>query len=274
MAEALEAKQKRMKEFENKNEWALILGGSSGLGLATAKKLAAHGMNICIVHRNPRAQQAQIEAEFKKIAETGVDFASYNTDGLNAEKRKALLEDLQVELEGGKIKAFVHSVAKGNLKSMVSDDQSTLKSDDFQITIQAMGISLYDWVKELHEAGLFSEDSRVISFTSEGNTKAWKNYAAVSAAKVTLEAITRNIALEFAPFGIRANCIQAGVTDTASLRMIPGSDKLKEHSKKRNPFKRLTTPEDVANAVYLLCKDEAAWINGTVIKVDGGEHLS
>lgn len=263
-----------MKEFENKNEWALILGGSSGLGLATAKKLANHGMNICIVHRNSRAQQAEIESEFKKIAETGVDFASYNTDGLNPEKRKALLEDLQDELEGGKIKTFVHSVAKGNLKSMVSEDQPTLKSDDFQITIHAMGISLYDWVKELHESGLFAEDARVISFTSEGNTKAWKNYAAVSAAKVTLEAITRNIALEFAPFGIRANCIQAGVTDTASLRMIPGSDQLKEHSKKRNPFKRLTTPEDVANAVYLLSKEEASWVNGTIIKVDGGEHLS
>ena len=271
-----------MKEFKDKNEWALILGGSSGLGLATAKKLANHGMNICIVHRNPRSQQAQIEEEFKQIASTGVDFASYNTDGLHPEKRASLIEDLQEELEGGKIKVFVHSVAKGNLKSMVLDtersrsaeDKSTLQTDDFQLTIQAMGISLYDWVKELFDAKLFSEDARVISFTSEGNTKTWRNYAAVSAAKVTLEAITRNIALEFAPYGIRANCIQAGVTDTQSLRMIPGSEQLKEHSKQRNPFKRLTTPEDVANVVYLLSKEEAAWINGTIIKVDGGESLS
>ena len=263
-----------MKEFQNKNEWALILGGSSGLGLATAKKLARHGMNICVIHRNSRAQQANIEKEFKEIASLGVDFASYNMDAFHPEKRAALIEDLSEELEGGKIKTFVHSVAKGNLKPMISEDKPNLKSDDFQLTIQAMGISLYDWVKELFNANLFTEDARVISFTSEGNTKAWKNYAAVSAAKVTLEAITRNIALEFAPFGIRANCIQAGVTDTASLRMIPGSDQLKEHSIKRNPFSRLTLPEDVANVVYLLSKDEAAWINGTIIKVDGGEHLS
>lgn len=263
-----------MKEFENKNEWALILGGSSGLGLATAKKLAKHGMNICIAHRNSRAQQAQIEKEFKDVASLGVDFASYNMDAFHPEKRAALIEDLTQELEGGKIKTFVHSVAKGNLKPMVADDKPNLKTDDFQLTIQAMGISLYDWVKALFEANLFAEDARVVSFTSEGNTKAWKNYAAVSAAKVTLEAITRNIALEFAPFGIRANCIQAGVTDTASLRMIPGSEQLKEHSKKRNPYNRLTLPEDVANVVYLLSKEEASWINGTIIKVDGGEHLS
>ena len=96
----------------------------------------------------------------------------------------------------------------------------------------------------------------------------------MSAAKVTLEAITRNIALEYAPFGIRANCIQAGVTDTPSLRMIPGSEEIKKHSLLRNPFNRLTLPEDVANVVYLLSKDEAAWINGTIIPVDGGEHIS
>ena len=157
---------------------------------------------------------------------------------------------------------------------MISESTPTLQTDDFQLTIQAMGISLYDWTNAIFEAKLFSGDARVVSFTSEGNTKAWKNYAAVSAAKVTLEAITRNIALEYAPFGIRANCIQAGVTDTASLRMIPGSDEIKKHSLLRNPFNRLTLPEDVANVVYLLSKDEAAWINGTIIPVDGGEHIS
>jgi enoyl-[acyl-carrier protein] reductase III len=89
-----------------------------------------------------------------------------------------------------------------------------------------------------------------------------------------LEAITRNIALEFAPHGIRANCIQAGLTDTVSFRMIPGHEELKERSLNKNPFNRLTTPEDVANVVYLLCKDEAAWINGSIIIADGGEHIN
>jgi len=137
-----------------------------------------------------------------------------------------------------------------------------------------MAISLFDWTSEIFDAKLFSDDARIISFTSEGNTKAWKNYAAVSAAKVSLEAITRNIALEFAKYGIKANCIQAGMTDTFSFRMIPGSELLKTNALGRNPFGRMTTPEDVANVVYLLSKDEASWINGTIIKVDGGESLS
>ncbi|WP_452232783.1 SDR family NAD(P)-dependent oxidoreductase [Lacinutrix sp. MEBiC02595] len=264
-----------IKEFQHKNYWALLIGGSSGLGLATAKKLAKHGMHICILHRNARAQEDAINIEFDKIKAEGVQFKSFNVDAFKEEKRNIIISELVAILgTEGKIRTLVHSVAKGNLKPMLDDEKPTLKNDDFNLTINAMAISLYDWTKGIFDAKLFAEDARIISFTSEGNTKAWKNYAAVSAAKVTLEAISRNIALEFAPFGIRANCIQAGVTDTASLRMIPGSEKIKEHSLQRNPFKRLTQPEDVANAVYLLSKEEASWINGCVIPVDGGEHIS
>lgn len=263
-----------MKEFKQDKDWALILGGSSGLGLATARKLARHGMNICVVHRNPRSEMEQIEKEFDRIRNENVQCIAFNLDALNIQKREEVLIALDERFNGQQhIKVLVHSLAKGNLKPMLDDEVPTLKNDDFQLTINAMAISLYDWTKAVFEKGLFNKDARVISFTSEGNSKAWKHYAAVSAAKSALEAITRNIALEFAPHGIKANCIQAGVTDTRSLRMIPGNEVLRSHSEKRNPHKRLTTPEDVANVVYLLTKDEARWINGAIIPVDGGEHI-
>lgn len=245
------------------------------MGLATAKKLAQHGMNICVVHRNSRAQLDTIEKEFESIRDFGVKLNTYNIDAFNPEKRNELMATLNTDFETtDKFRTLVHSVAKGNLKPMVSLNKPTLKNEDFNLTINAMAISLYDWTKALFDAKLFADDARIISFTSEGNSKAWQNYAAVSAAKVTLEAITRNIALEFAAYGIKANCIQAGVTDTASLRMIPGSEDIIRHSLQRNPNKRLTRPEDVANVVYLLSKDEARWINGCIIPVDGGEHIS
>ena len=132
-----------VKEFENKKKWALIIGGSSGLGLATAKKLAKHGMNICIVHRNSRSQLDQIKRDFKEIKKESVKFISYNTDAFKTEKREDLIEYLKEELDGGKIKILVHSVAKGNLKPMVSDTSPILQTDDFQLTIQAMGCLLY-----------------------------------------------------------------------------------------------------------------------------------
>jgi len=262
------------KEFQN--QWAIILGASSGLGLATAKKLAQHGLNLCLVYRARRADLEGIKKEFEDIvSKNKVQLIHFNSDVIKEEKRTAVLEELMNKMgEVDKVKVLVHSIAKGNLKPMLSEETPVLKNDDFHLTIENMAISLYDWTKHVFNKNLFSADARIISFTSEGNQKAWKNYGAVSAAKVVLEAITRNIALEFAPYGITANCIQAGVTETLSFQMIPGSDTLKSHTLERNPFKRLTKPEDVANVVYLLTKDEAKWINGAIIPVNGGEHLS
>ena len=265
-----------VRDFENKNEWAIVLGGSSGLGLAAAKKLAAHGLNLCLVYRTRRSELASIEENFQHIqTDNQIQLLHYNVDAIKVDNRKLVLQQLKDSLgSSGKVKVLVHSIAKGNLKPMISEELTELQNDDFRLTIESMAISLHDWTKDIFQSKLFSTDARIISFTSEGNKKAWRNYAAVSAAKVALEAITRNIALEYATHGIKANCIQAGVTDTASLRLIPGHEALKSHAIERNPFNRLTTPEDVANVVYLLTKDEAKWINGITIPVDGGEQLS
>jgi enoyl-[acyl-carrier protein] reductase III len=265
-----------VREFEDKNEWAIVLGASSGLGLATAKKLAKEGLNLCLVYRARKSDVASIESEFETIVSTSkINLLHFNMDVVKPENRESILTDLeQTLLETGKVKCLVHSIAKGNLKPMASDGNRELQNDDFHITLENMAFSLYDWTKHVFSKNLFSEDARILSFTSEGNKKALKNYAAISAAKVALEAISRNIALEFAPYGIKANCIEAGITDTPSFRMIPGNEKLREYAIKRNPFKRLTTPEDVANVVYLLTKDESKWITGITLPVNGGEHLS
>lgn len=255
--------------------WALIIGGSSGLGLATARVLAQQGLHLCIIHRDRRSRQTALDQEWETLRAEGIEVKAYNIDALRADKRMMICEELSTALgDEGHLRVLVHSLAKGNLKPMISEEGApSLQSDDFRLTLEAMATSLYDWVKDCWKMELFATPASVISFTSEGNKKAWQNYAAVSAAKAALEAITRNIALEFAPYGIRANCVQAGTTDTPSLRMIPGHEQLIEHSLQRNPYGRLTKAEDVAKVVGLLVRDEAAWINGAVIPVDGGEHM-
>ena len=244
------------------------------MGLATAKKLALHNYHIFIVHRDRRSEIEAIELEFEKIRTSGVQVKTFNADALNPIKRNELVVEMSSVLpKNHKIAVMVHSIAKGSLKPMYSKTRNTLSDQDFKITFDAMALSLYDWTAALVKADLVAKDTRIISFTSEGNTKAMPNYGAVSVAKVALEALTRNIALEFAPIGIKANCIQAGITITKSFRMIPGQEEIMENALKRNPNNRLTTPEDVANAVYLMTREEAKWITGTVIKVDGGESL-
>jgi NAD(P)-dependent dehydrogenase (short-subunit alcohol dehydrogenase family) len=306
-----------------RDQWALILGGSSGFGLATAHKLAAHGMSLCLVHRDRRGAMARIEPEFERLRATGVRVVTHNADALDAATRRDLLDALARDLGGtGRIRLLLHSIAFGNLKLLVRepyterphavaalarelgldarelaatvdrlfaagcDDLLSLASppayptsafldeEDFARTIHAMGTSLVGWTQDLHARGLFACDARVVGLTSEGNTVAWKGYAAVAAAKVALESVARGLAVEMAPFGVRVNVVQAGITDTPALQAIPGNDHLKAQARARNPFKRLTTPRDVADAIYLLARDEAAWINGTVLRVDGGEHVS
>ena len=253
--------------------WCLILGASSGMGLATAKKMSEKGYGLILVHRDRKGELPRIHKAFEALKAGGCPVHHFNQDAVLNTNRLDLVEKLQQILpKDEKIRTLVHSIAKGNLKPMNAEKEG-LKNADFQLTINAMALSLYDWTISLLKANLLHSDSRVISFTSEGNTKVWAGYGAVSAAKVTLEVVSRQMAVELAPHGIKVNCIQAGVTDTPSLRMIPGSEQLLNNARKRNPQGRLTQPEDVANVVYLLSTEEASWITGTVIKVDGGESL-
>jgi len=269
------------------SHWALVLGGSSGFGLATAQRLARSGMNVCVVHRDRRGAMAAIDEGFAKVRAAGVRFLSFNLDALSAEGRKTVLDKLAEELGGaGRVRLLMHSIAYGNLKLLAPqtdaqraagtsyDSELLLEEEDFARTAHAMGPSLASWAMDVFARKLFADDARVIGMTSEGNEVAWRGYAAVSAAKCALEAVSRSLALELGPHGVRSNIVQAGVTDTPALRLIPGSAEMMASAAKRNPLGRLTTPADVADFIALLCTDEARWVNGALLRVDGGERIS
>jgi len=253
--------------------YALVIGGSRGLGLATVQKLLSEGIPVIAIHRDFKKDMPEVLKAFDACEAHAAPFHAIHRDAIR--KTESIISSIKAILgEDGKIGFVVHSIARGNLKPMTSDSNETvLSEDDFAFTGQAMAYNLYTWVASLEREGLFAADTRIIAFTSEGNKRVIPGYGAVAAAKASLEAIIRQIAVEFAGRGIRANCIQAGVTDTDSLRRIPDSSRLIEASMDRNPFGRLTQPSDVADAVYLLCRAEASWITGNIIKADGGESL-
>ena len=256
-------------------EHALILGGSRGLGLAAAEKLLSGGIPVIAVHRDRRKLLAEVEEDFARLKKGNTPFYPIHRDALGEAGRSAVLAEVKSVLGGsGQIRFLLHSIARGNLKHLVPrKGESPLTATDYALTAEAMAYNLYDWVQTLHREGLFARDSRVLAFTSEGSSRVIPGYGAVAAAKASLEAIVRQIAVEFAPQGLKANCIQAGVVETESLRQLPHSEAIVRESLRRNPSGRLTTPMDVAGVVYLLTRPEAAWITGTVIRVDGGESL-
>jgi enoyl-[acyl-carrier protein] reductase III len=257
--------------------WAIILGGSSGFGFATAEKLAREGMNIAALYRETYITEKMLLGKFARLASAqGVVVLPYNLNALSEDGRSKFLEKFGSEKGVGrhKVKLLLHSIARGNLKPLTGaiNANNELSAEDIQFTTYAMSNSLLDWTRGLLAAELFHPDARIIGLTSEGAHKYWDGYAAVSIAKASLESLAKYMAVEFAPVGLKTNLIQAGITDTSSLKMIPGSEKLLEIAKTRNPMGRMTQPEDVANVIKLLCTDEAFWINGTIIHVDGGEH--
>ncbi len=256
------------------NKHALIIGGSTGIGLASAKKLGQKGFSIFIIHRDRRSVLESIEKEFDEIRKVAPAFSSFNIDATNPEKISETISLIQDSLpKEESIDVLIHSLSRGNLKPLVNDDGPELSEADISLTINSMCSNLLSWIQHLRKQKMLMNGARVLALTSEGNNKYWSGYGAVGMAKAALETMVKYLSVELAPMGIQVNAIQAGVTDTPSLRLIPGSDQLLEGAKKRNPNSRITSPENVADAVYLLSREEASWINGSIIHVDGGEHF-
>ena len=268
------------KQLQFSGLWAVILGGSSGFGFAAIEKLAKHGMNIAVLYRETSAAEKKLKARFVSISEENpIKILSYNINALDPAGRALFIEQFSAAADKISVKLLLHSIARGNLKPLTIKGASVeggayneLSIEDIQLTTYAMSNSLLDWTRSLLKAGLFNADGRIIGLTSEGAHKYWEGYAAVSIAKASLESLAKYMSVEFSIYGLKTNVIQAGVTDTASLKKIPGSEKLIKSGIKRNPLGRITKPEDVAGVIYLLCTDESFWINGSIIHVDGGEH--
>ncbi len=257
-----------------KGSWALILGASSGFGAATARALAARGMNICGVHLDRRPAMARVHALVEELEKTGVQVRYFNVNAADDENRRQVLDELAEEMrEGPKLRAFLHSLAFGALKPYIAESGQDLTKAQMIMTLDVMAHSLVYWVQALVRRGFFERNARVFAMTSSGGHVVWPSYGAVSAAKAALESHIRQLALELAPLGVTANAILAGVTDTPALRVIPGHADMIEVARKRNPMGRLTAPEDVAAAIACFCEPGCYWMNGSIIRVDGGEDI-
>jgi NAD(P)-dependent dehydrogenase (short-subunit alcohol dehydrogenase family) len=256
-------------------KYALILGSSSGFGAATAIRLAKDGYNIFGVHLDRRATMPLVEEVISKIKGYEREAVFHNANAADEEKRKEITADIRQRVpEGEYINVLMHSLAFGTLKPIIEKEpNNALNKSNVEMTLDVMANSLIYWVQELHWNNLLGHGSRVFAMTSHGSTNAVNQYGAVSAAKAALEAYIRQLALELKDVGATANAIKAGVTDTPALRKIPDHDSMIRTALARNPAGRLTTPEDVANAISALSSIDAQWINGDIIAVDNAENF-
>ena len=256
------------------SEWVLLLGGSTGHGAATAKRLASDGYGIIAFHFD-RGEAKKIAAETIKEVEdlSGGRCHYFNTNAAAEETMDKFIPKIKEITSGKPLKLLLHSIAFGTTTNFFGEKPVTQRQMD--MTIHVMGNALLYWTQKLYAQELLGEGSRIMGLTSEGNYVAMEGYGPVSVAKVAMEAIIRQIGGELGQFGITANAIQAGVTPTRALTKITeGWEGWIENTKKRNPMQRTTTPEDVAGTISMLLTPGADFINCSIIYCDGGESRS
>jgi NAD(P)-dependent dehydrogenase (short-subunit alcohol dehydrogenase family) len=267
---------------DQREPWALILGASSGFGEQTALALAADGYQICGVHLDRREGQRHVEEIKSRIEGLGREARFFNMNAADDAARAELLNTLRraFDAAGHKrpyVRVLLHSLAFGTLKPFLADDpQAAISRKNMEMTLDVMAHSLVYWAQDLWRGGFFGEGSKVYAMTSEGSTRVVGTYGAVSAAKASLESHCRQLAVEFARLGsgVTVNAIRAGVTMTPALMQIPERDKLIAHATTKNPMGRMTTTEDVAQAIVQLSGEGTGWVTGNVIGVDGGEIIA
>ena len=256
------------------NDWAVILGASSGFGEATALELSSRGLHICGIHLDRRKTLPRVQQIVEQIRQNGRQALFFNINAADEEKRREVISNLKAQVNDGFVRVLLHSLAFGTLKPVVAaTPEERINPAQMNMTLDVMAHSLVYWVQDLFQSGLLREGSRIFAMTSLGSQLATFSYGAVSAAKSALEAHIRQLTLELAPHRITVNAIRAGVTDTPSLQKIPGHENLMQAALQKNPSGRLTRPVDVAKVICVLSHPDSYWMTGNVINVDGGEMV-
>jgi NAD(P)-dependent dehydrogenase (short-subunit alcohol dehydrogenase family) len=234
-------------------------------------------MNIFGVHLDPRSRLPKAKQVIADIEATGSSAVFFNTNAAAEHKRARVLdkiEEILADEPAGGVHFMLHSLAFGSLLPFIAEDADEAVSEpQMAMTLRVMAHTLVYWVQDLVRRDLLSDGSRVYALSSGGAERVAPNYGAVSAAKSALESHMRQLALELGPYGIAVNCLRPGVTDTPALRAIPGHETYMEEAFRRNPHRRLTTPDDVARTLVALADPALTWISGAIIPVDGGESI-
>lgn len=255
-----------------KNQSIIITGAAMGLGLAAAKELAARGANLALVDYNGEAlEKAKTEIA---SAYPGVKVISITADVSDEEAVKDYVS--QTRDAFGRIDGFYNNAGiEGRQAPMISYDVSVFKR---VLDINILGV--YYGMRYVIPVMQTQQYGRIVNVASVGGIRGVLNQSAYVASKHAVSGMTKNAALEYGRDGIITNAIAPGAILTpmvaeAFKQVNPQDPKAAETEyAQRNPVKRLGQPEEVAKVVAFLLSEDASYVNGQTIAIDGGESNS
>jgi enoyl-[acyl-carrier protein] reductase III len=240
----------------------LVTGGSRGIGRAVCVRLAQGGGHLIFINFLENQNAAE---ETRKFVEAQGSVGILSPANLSKpEEIDRLFE--QIASNTAHLDGYVHCAALNAFKPL-----SAVRPNQWDLTmnVDARGFLLC----AQHVAPMMDGGGRVVAISSLGATRALPNYGAQGPAKAALEATVRSLALEYAPHGIRVNCVAGGIVNTDSMRNLPNASLLLQTAAERTPCGRIGSPEDIAGAVAFLMSPDADWICGETLVVDGGISL-
>ena len=252
-----------------KGKHALITGSSRGIGRGIALKFAEQGVKIAVhYYQNEAAAQATLA----KVRELGSDGFLVQADVRNPDEVRGIFK--KVKDQFGSLDIFV-SNARTEVPTFYQGPME-ITLDKFDTAIDSQAKAFLVAVREAEP--LMREGGRVIaiSYAPGGRFGSWQPWVAMGAAKAAMEVLCRYFAVALAARGITVNTISPGWTDDSVLNTLPEAvqNTIKNWQQDGwTPMRRLGTPADIGNAVALLCSEEAGWITGQLIDVDGGASL-
>lgn len=242
---------------------ALVTGGGRGIGRGIALALAQAGCDITVNYLRRRGEAEETVAAAEALG-ARARVAKANI-GDEASARRLVAETIDAF---GTLDILVANAASGVVRPAVEIDAKA-----WNWTLEINARSLLTLAQEAVPGMRARGWGRIVSVSSMGARRTYTNYGAIGASKGALEALTRYLAVEFAPHGIICNCVSPGLVITGALDHFDTRDEMVEHAQRVTPAGRLATPEDVGALVLWLCTDAAAMVVGQTIEVDGGYSL-
>lgn len=246
---------------DNERKTLILTGASRGIGHATVKRFSTAGWRVITCSRQPFPEDCPWDAGPEDHIE--VDLASSE----DTARAIALMQD-KLKAQGGRLHALVNNAAispkkQGGARLNTLDTTEQDWKTVFQVNFFAPIMLARGLISELTAA-----KGAVVNVTSIAGSRVHPFAgAAYSTSKAALQALTREMAADFGPHGVRVNAISPGEIETSILS--PGTEKIIPQI----PLRRLGQPEEVARAIYFLCTEGSSYVTGSELHINGGQHV-